>query len=427
MNSNGTSEQHPLKSFLKHVSTMPANAIDYLKGKSSNLLLSAQMAERASTITLDTHQVNRIREALVSILQTDVTTPLKEPLTPLEESVIRSIKADTDRCNLNNITRTKAYYDMYRSYPELHWALLAHMVSRNGGWNMTDLQGEFLPRLLSASQREALFQLLERANALIFQDAYPQLKLYEASLTQDVNLFHLLPHFHVSAFMKPVWDSFWKDRCSELLTVALIINEQQYIEGRVIEREPYSSMLDSILFPVQAALQMNAIVFPFRSSPASSSGNRLAGLVMETFSDLDERIGIGKKLYCILFSVPDIFEGALTFSSAAAHTGSRADYWPHLFHIERSDAARQPTLFTEKLEGSKRLEDAGRLYSPRLIDVWPNQPVVPPDRYDWLTDLTPLSYFSDPSLPLAFEITNEYGFILGKLETAVMSEQLLET
>ena len=50
---------------------------------------------------------------------------------------------------MNNITRTKAYFDIYQKYPEIHWAFLGHMVSRNGGWNMTDLKGDFLTRLLT--------------------------------------------------------------------------------------------------------------------------------------------------------------------------------------------------------------------------------------------------------------------------------------
>lgn len=44
------------------------------------------------------------------------------------------------------------------------------MVSRNGGWNMTDLKGELLSHLLSESEQNDFFQFLERGNWLIFQD-----------------------------------------------------------------------------------------------------------------------------------------------------------------------------------------------------------------------------------------------------------------
>ncbi|WP_212982334.1 DUF2515 family protein, partial [Bacillus paramobilis] len=60
-------------------------------------------------------------------------------LTKEEQLIINKIKIQTEQLNKNNVTRTRAYYQFYIQYPEIHWALLGHMVSRNGGWNMTDL------------------------------------------------------------------------------------------------------------------------------------------------------------------------------------------------------------------------------------------------------------------------------------------------
>lgn len=55
-----------------------------------------------------------------------------------------------------------AYYDYYLRYPEIHWAFLGHMVSRNGGWNMTDLKGDLLSRLLSEKEHQkTVLQTLE--------------------------------------------------------------------------------------------------------------------------------------------------------------------------------------------------------------------------------------------------------------------------
>ena len=62
-------------------------------------------------------------------------------LTKEEQLIINKIKIQTEQLNKNNVTRTRAYYQFYIQYPEIHWALLGHMVSRNGGWNMTDLKG----------------------------------------------------------------------------------------------------------------------------------------------------------------------------------------------------------------------------------------------------------------------------------------------
>ena len=40
--------------------------------------------------------------------------------------------------------------------------------------------------------------------------------------------------------MTPFWEQFWQDQSSSPLTVALIINEQNYIEGRVA-RHPFTN------------------------------------------------------------------------------------------------------------------------------------------------------------------------------------------
>ena len=69
------------------------------------------------------------------------------------------------------------------------------MVSRNGGWNMTDLKGGLLSRLLTKKEVESFFTFLERGNWLIFQDAYPQFLVYEESKKRGKNLFYLLSSF----------------------------------------------------------------------------------------------------------------------------------------------------------------------------------------------------------------------------------------
>ena len=71
--------------------------------------------------------------------------------------LINHIKECTERLNKNNVTRTQAYLNFYLRHPEIHWALLGHLVSRNGGWNMTDLKGELLSNLLSGKEQQAFF------------------------------------------------------------------------------------------------------------------------------------------------------------------------------------------------------------------------------------------------------------------------------
>ena len=130
-------------------------------------------------------------------------------LTKEEQLIINKIKIQTEQLNKNNVTRTRAYYQFYIQYPEIHWALLGHMVSRNGGWNMTDLKGIYI-REFYQRKINSYFFFLEKGNWLIFQDVYPQFLLYEQSVKRSQKLFHLLPHLNVSTFMETMWHHFWK-------------------------------------------------------------------------------------------------------------------------------------------------------------------------------------------------------------------------
>src|SRR5690606_10220340 len=80
-----------------------------------------------------------------------------QPAMAWELELVERLHRETAAANRNNVTRTNAYYELYRQFPELHWAFLAHMVSRNGGWSMTDLKGELLPKIVDAQKAEPLF------------------------------------------------------------------------------------------------------------------------------------------------------------------------------------------------------------------------------------------------------------------------------
>lgn len=86
-------------------------------------------------------------------------TVSERDLTAKERQLISRIRAVTAEHNENNVTRTAAYLDFYLRHREIHWAFLGHMVSRNGGWNMTDLKGELLMRLLSEDEQRSFFFL----------------------------------------------------------------------------------------------------------------------------------------------------------------------------------------------------------------------------------------------------------------------------
>jgi hypothetical protein len=348
------------------------------------------------------------------------------PLNAEELRLVERIREATRGANRNNVTRTAAYLELYRKRPELHWALLAHMVSRNGGWSMTDLKGDLLPRLLRAAQRERIFSMLEDSNAFIFGDAYPQLLLYEHSLAQGRPLFHLLPTLHVSAFMRPLWERFWVRRDSVLLTIGLIVNEQHFIEGRIVQDPDVAEhVLGTLAFEAQSALQLNQVVFPYGGVNANAAGGqRLAGLILESFGSLNERIEFGKKLYAILFGIPQVAEGAVRFAVATPHRGTRADYWPQLYATSRlvSPAAE----YKERLEGGELRPGAAPFYSPRLSDAWPDRPLRTPQRYDWFRDARGAAkYFTDVRPPYPYEMGAEHLFGLRKLELAALAKAAL--
>lgn len=454
----GTKSKPSLGKLLHGLLSFPGYVFHYGYGKASNLVRSLAQRDRAVALQIRSQTVSAIFKCLSSAKRksepgiktaTDSKSALGSGYTiswsrsrsgsglsreeaELAEQIVHKVHI----ANRNNVTRTEAYRTMYFNYPELHWALLAHMVSRNGGWNMTDLKGDLLPALVSSKQAGHLFLFLETANAYIFHDAYPQLLLYDESIKRGKNLFHLLPDLHISKFMRPVWDHFWSSRDSVLLTTALIINEQKYIEQRIVQNPTFRKhVFETLPFRAQSFLQLNQVLFPY-IPPNSASLNRecvrLAGLVIEHFTDVQERIEAGKKLYALLFGVPQIHQGILAFVRSCAHSGSRADYWPHMFTESKPSNRLTPGHATEGAPSKalvhsslKGAEGSIPLHSPELSSAWPDQRLQHPERFDWLTDLSVCKYFSTIHPPLSFEMTNEHQFALDKVKLSVLAQRSL--
>lgn len=287
---DSSSEQHH-GSLLQMVRSIPGAAREIWRGKQAAWQASAQLRHPLRDIEWDTDTAAALQSEVERLLPTSNksftrTDQVQSALVCEEDCIIlEEIKTLTQEHNRSNITRTAAYLECYEQYPELHWALLAHMVSRNGGYHMTDLQSDLMHNLQNQSDREHMYRLLERCNALIFQDAYPQLLLYMNSRRIGRSCFHLLSHFHVSAFMTPFWERFWLERCSSLLSVALIINEQNYIESRVVQH-PYfqKEVLSKPAFHLHNLAGLNHIVFPLGRGQDSqdASLNILANWMSES-------------------------------------------------------------------------------------------------------------------------------------------------
>ncbi|WP_413309750.1 DUF2515 family protein [Bacillus sp. 1P10SD] len=334
-----------------------------------------------------------------------------------DHALLEKIRIKTQEMNVNNVTRTKAYLDFYLTHPEIHWAFLGHMVSRNGGWNMTDLQGEFLPRLMQKKERDVFFNFLERGNWLIFQDAYPQFLLYEEGLKQNKPLFHLFSYLNISIFMETIWNNFWRTKETSTLTIAMVINEQSYLEKRVVQNPYYQkSVLNKLEFFLQDWFSFNHILFPY--------GKRnLLGHTLHQFESLNERILLGKRLYSLLFRNEQTLNQTVEWAKNHPHTGSRKDYWPHIFNNVNEGIpgfAYQLRLKSCQLKSKER-----KIYSPSLENSWKNVNHEESEKGDWFTDWRVVDYLTEKDEMINGEIKDEYCKTLERLELAALAKKAI--
>ncbi|MDR6998482.1 DUF2515 family protein [Neobacillus niacini] len=341
----------------------------------------------------------------------------EELLPKRDRLLLKQIRLKTQEHNVNNVTRTRAYFEFYQYHPEIHWAFLGHMVSRNGGFNMTDLKGEFLTRLLSKKERNSFFAFLERGNWLIFQDAYPQFLLYRESLYINKPLFYLFPYLNISTFMETIWNHFWENHNTYILTMALIVNEQSYLEKRVVQNPQYKKeVFNKLEFKLQDLLSFNQILFPY--------GNKnMVGQTLHQFGSLNERILLGKRLYAVLYQQRDIFEKVVEWAKDHHHTGSRKDYWPDVFNNVNEGV---PGLtYQLRLKSCRLRLGARKIYSPNLESAWKNRTQLEAEKGDWFEDWRVVDYLIEDNETYDGEIKNEYCKTLERLELAALAKKAI--
>lgn len=237
----------------------------------------------------------------------------------MKKHVIHTIKKRTARGNLDNISRTVLYEQFYNEHPEIKWALLAGLVSRNAGWNMTDLWSKWFHVLITKEKRDLLFSTYERANWTIFADAFPQLLWYERAKKKGQPDYSLLAALGTSRFMQNEWRRFCENGDEERLCTALIINEQFVIEGTVLRKRPYQNrVFETLLYVAEEHAHFSYVLFPTKSG-------KLYGLYTRDFRDVRMRILFGKQLAKLLFH-PLIHTEIMRFLHDTPPTGSRADY-----------------------------------------------------------------------------------------------------
>jgi hypothetical protein len=161
------------------------------------------------------------------------------------------------------------------------------------------------------------------------------------------------------------------------------------------------------------------------SNSIDSAHPHLAGLILEHFAQIHERIEFGKSLYAILFGLPAVFQGVLRFAASKPHTGSRSDYWPHLFAPIRK--APPEVNVQERLNGCVLKKGAVPYYSPPLAQAWLDRKFQPAEAGDWFLDLRkPLLHVRPIPVPLTYDLTSESCFGLNKIELAIMTAQALK-
>jgi hypothetical protein len=329
-----------------------------------------------------------------------------------DKELIERIKRETLLHNKNNVTRTTAYLEFYKRHPEVHWSFLAHMVSRNAGYFMTDLKGEFLPDLIDPSVIQDLYFMLEKGNSMIFHDAYPQLLLYEESKRRKRSVFNLCKFFNVSSFMEGVWEMFFDGDRTPLLPSAQIINEQSHIEMHLIGTEQFQKLQNQLSFKLQEWLHLSQILFPILPI------NKSIGETMQGFENVKKRIMLGQNLYVILFQ-RDKFGPVYNFACNNRHTGSRSDYDSEVFSASKSQYSNSPK---EKLSLFKTKKNQ-KLYSPKLEAVWDKYYHGPFHSSDWFSNsksmISQIRLISRPSP----QIRMAYWAGLHQIETVYLLKQ----
>ncbi|WP_088102166.1 DUF2515 domain-containing protein [Halalkalibacter urbisdiaboli] len=297
----------------------------------------------------------------------------------LKQDVLESIIKKTEKGNIDNISRTVFYEAFYNRNPEIRWALLAGLVSRNAGWNMTDLESKWFQKLLNENDRRVVFSTYERANWTIFQDAFPQLLIYEWSKKSGEPLFHFLPKFGVSRFMEREWKMFWERRDEHRLCTALIINEQNVIQKPVLEDPVYEKHVFSTLrYFLEEHAHFSYVLFPTRTG-------ELYGFYVRNFRKVESRIWLGKQLEMLLFH-PDIYGKIIDFQKHTVHTGSRKDYEQFLnWETQNNSPLLRLTYPIIKHEYSKNKTDWYKRETRALKKMFiPVKEQTPQERTNWV-------------------------------------------
>lgn len=232
--------------------------------------------------------------------------------------------AQIEERNADNVGRTQAYLELYThtvdrgDEPDLPWLLMAHLVSRNAGYLMTE-QAATIARIrrgesragFSADALEELFLFLERANRLIFHDAWwhvPHLiERREGELREGRT-----PRFVIEAYRRH--RELPTDATSErALVLDLVTNEQRYIERRVAANPAFARAAAIVGF-IEAMNREQPIALPLSDATITVGG----------FARLERRIEAGRRIYDEVLADRGRRREIHAWALEHPHTGARA-------------------------------------------------------------------------------------------------------
>lgn len=219
--------------------------------------------------------------------------------------------SELDERNQDNVSRTQSYLESYaytRAHPpELPWLLMAHLVSRNAGYFMTDLRRVIDDRRTAEDAKPIfrnLFHLLERANFLIFWDAW----------------HHVLTHMlgrplteRTPAFMRAAWARYDRTGDERSLVLDLVHNEQHFIEHRAAHHPRFAAGLVAVV-GFELTGRDRALHFPGVD----------VDIRVGRFRDLGARIQAGRRIFDEVVADRRQRDALFRWCEAHPHTGARS-------------------------------------------------------------------------------------------------------
>jgi hypothetical protein len=220
--------------------------------------------------------------------------------------------------------------------------------------------------------------------------------------------------------METIWNHFWIYRDTFILAIALVINEQSYLETRVLDNKAFKKeVFNTVEFKLQDYLSLNHILFPY----VKNEKIELLGQTLHDFESIHERILLGKRLYAILFRDKIRLKEVEKWAKTTPHTGSRKDYWPHIFNLV--DEGVPGSLFKPKIKSCQIVKNSPRIYSPTLEFAWKNMNHERAEIGDWFTDWEVIYYLIETKETVDGEIENEYCKTLERIELAAITKKVI--